>query len=148
MFVMFILFALLALAATLALPAIVDVAPAARAHLTFAVGIMPLILAAFDYFVPVLTRSGIASPPARALPWLALAAAMLAFAQFVAPDAVPFAFSASALGALIATSASAAWMLSRGARAPGLLRSAEPRLRAESVVACRGGDRGHGPWRT
>ena len=114
MFVIFILFGLLALAATLALPVIVDVAPDARAHLSFAAGIMPLILAAFDYFVPVLTRSGTASPPARALPWLALAAGLLAFAHFVAPDALPFAFSASALGALIAASASAAWMFARG----------------------------------
>jgi len=119
MFPIFILFGLFALAATLALPVIADVAPAARAHLTFAVGVMPLILAAFHYFVPVLTRSGTASMPACALPWLALAAGLLAFAQFVAPDAVPLAFVVSALGALIAASASAAWMRRRGARAVG-----------------------------
>lgn len=119
MFSVFISLALLALAATLALPAIVEVAPAARAHLAFAVGIVPLILAAFDYFVPVLTRSGTASTPARALPWLALAAGLLALAHFIAPGAVPYAFPVSALGALVAATASAAWMLSRGARAVG-----------------------------
>lgn len=119
MFPIFILFALLALAATLALSVIVDVSPAARAHLAFAVGIAPLILAAFDYFVPVLTRSGTGSTPARALPWLALAAGLLAFAQFIAPGAIPYAVPASALGALVAATASAAWMLSRGARALG-----------------------------
>ena len=119
MFPIFILFALLALAATLALSVFVDVSPAARAHLAFAVGIMPLILAAFDYFVPVLTRSDRASTPARALPWLALAAGLLALAHFVAPGAVPYALAASALGALIAASASAAWMLWHGARAVG-----------------------------
>ena len=119
MFPLFILIALLALASTLALSVIVDVSPAARAHVAFAVGVMPLILAAFDYFVPVLTRSGSASTAARALPWLALAAGVLAFAQFVAPGAIPFALPASALGALIAASASGAWMLSRGSRALG-----------------------------
>lgn len=119
MFPIFILFALLALAATLALSVLLDLSQAARAHLTFAVGIMPLILAAFDYFVPVLTRSGGAASPARALPWLALAAGLLALAQFIAPGAIPFALAASALGALIAASASAAWMLWRGARAVG-----------------------------
>ena len=119
MFSVFIFIALLALAATLALPAIAEVAPAARAHLAFAVGIMPLILAAFDYFVPVLTHSGTASAPARALPWLALAAGLLALANFVAPGAVPFAFPAAALGAFVAATASAGWMLWRGARAVG-----------------------------
>ena len=119
MFPIFILFALLVLAATLALSAIVDVSPAARAHLTFAVGIMPLILAAFDYFVPVLTRSGTGSTPARALPWLAFAAGLLALVHFVAPGAVPFAFPASALGALVAATGSAAWILWRGAHAVG-----------------------------
>jgi hypothetical protein len=119
MFPVFISIALLALAAALALPALVEAAPAARAHLAFAVGIMPLILAAFDYFVPVLTRSGIASAPARALPWLALGAGLLALAQFVTPGTIPYAYSISALGALMAASASAAWMVSRGRRAVG-----------------------------
>lgn len=119
MFPVFIFIALLALAATLALPAIVEVAPAARAHLAFAAGVMPLIIAAFDYFVPVLTRSGTSSAPARALPWLALAAGLLAVAHFVAPGAVPHAISISAVGALLAATGSAAWMLSRGRRAVG-----------------------------
>ena len=118
MFPLFIFISVLALAASLALPAFADVAQAARAHLAFAVGVMPLILAAFDYFVPVLTRSGSTSAPARALPWIALAAGSLAFAQFAARE-VPFAMLVSALGALIAALASAAWMHMRGARAVG-----------------------------
>jgi hypothetical protein len=119
MFPIFICLALLALAATLALPAIAEVAPAARAHLAFAAGVMPLILAAFGYFVPVLTRSGAAPTAVRALPWLALAAGLLAVVQFAAPDAARYALPASALGALFAALACAAWMRARGARALG-----------------------------
>ena len=119
MFVTFILVALLALAATLALPAFVEIGPAARAHFTFAIGVMPLILAAFDYFVPVLTRSGASPGMVRALPWLALASGGLALIQFVAPGAVPMAPEAAALGALTAAGASAGWMYVRGARAVG-----------------------------
>ena len=119
MFVVFILVALLALAGALALPAIAELAPAARVHLAYALGIMPLILAAFGYFVPVLTRSGGASGPALLIPWFALLAGLLAFAQFAAPDAVPHALVASALGALAAACGSAAWMHARGRRALG-----------------------------
>lgn len=119
MFPLFILFTLLALAVTLAMPVIADVAPAARAHLAFAVGVMPLILSAFCYFVPVLTRSGTASSPARLPGWLGLVAGSLAFVQFVAPGVIPFAYSAPALGAFVAASASAIWMHRRGARAVG-----------------------------
>ena len=119
MFPIFILFTLLALAVTLAAPVIADIAPAARAHLSFAVGIMPLILAAFCYFVPVLTRSGTASTSVRLLPWLALTAGLLAFVQFVAPDVLPFAYSVPASGALVAASASVVWMQRSGARTVG-----------------------------
>ncbi len=119
MFPAFIAIALLALAGTIMLPAMFDASPAARVHLAFAVGIVPLILAAFDYFVPVLTRSGSSSPPARALPWIALAAGLLAFAHFTLPGALRYALSAGALGALIAVAASAGWMLARGARTVG-----------------------------
>jgi len=119
MFPHFILLALLALASTLALPAIADVAPAARVHLTFAVGVMPLILSAFCYFVPVLTRSGNASVSARLLPWLALAAGSLAFVQFVKPEVLPFGYSVPASGALIAASASVIWMQRTGASTLG-----------------------------
>ncbi len=119
MFALFIVFALLALAGTIAVPAVFEVSPAARVHLAFAVGIMPLILAAFDYFVPVLTRSGSSSAPARTLPWVALAAGLLAFAHFTLPGAPGFALSAGALGALIAAAASAGWMLARGGRTVG-----------------------------
>jgi len=115
----FIAIALLALAGTVVLPAVLDASPAARVHLAFSVGIMPLILAAFDYFVPVLTRSGGSSRRARALPWVALAAGLLAFAHFALPDAQGHALSAGAFGAMIAAAASAGWMFTRGSRTVG-----------------------------
>jgi len=115
----FIGIALLALAGSIALPFSFDVSPAARVHLAFAVGIMPLILAAFDYFVPVLTRSGASSRAARALPWIALASGLLAFAYFAARGELPYALPAAAFVALLAAAASADWMLGRGAKAVG-----------------------------
>ena len=47
------------------------VAPAVAAHVVFAVGIVPLILAAITHFVPVLTRTG---TPAKGILWLPVAA--------------------------------------------------------------------------
>lgn len=46
-------------------------APPAVAHLAFAIGILPLILAAMIHFVPVLTRSGDPAPAIARLPHLA-----------------------------------------------------------------------------
>ena len=46
--------------------------PAAIAHVALALGILPLILAAMTYFIPVLTRSG--NTVSRALQWIPLAA--------------------------------------------------------------------------
>jgi hypothetical protein len=48
--------------------------PPAVAHLAFAVGIVPLILAAMIHFVPVLTRTG---DPGRAIAWLPAAAQLV-----------------------------------------------------------------------
>ena len=45
--------------------------PLAVAHLAFAVGIVPLILAAMSHFVPVLTRTG---DPGRGITYLPIAA--------------------------------------------------------------------------
>lgn len=46
------------------------VAPAVAAHVVFAVGIVPLILAAISHFVPVLTRTGTPSAAIQRLPLL------------------------------------------------------------------------------
>lgn len=111
--------ALLALAATLALIGFGDVAPSALLHLAFAVGIMPLILAAYIYFVPVLTRSGGAPASVRALPWLALAAGSLSFADMLRPGNIGQEIAIAALAAVAATGAIAGWTLARARRAIG-----------------------------
>lgn len=111
--------ALLALAATLALIGFGEVAPSALVHLAFAVGIMPLILAAYLYFVPVLTRSGDATVAVRALPWLALAAGSLAFACFLRPGDVAHGFAIAALPAVAAAASIAGWTLARAKSAIG-----------------------------
>ena len=80
--------ALLALLATMALAAFTGVSTAARAHLAFATGIMPLILAAISYFVPVLTRSRDAPRAVRTVPWIALVSGGLAFAWFLRPGEI------------------------------------------------------------
>jgi hypothetical protein len=82
------------------------------AHLALALGIMPLILAAMGYFVPVLTRSGHAGPAARWSPITALSGGGLAVFSF-ATD-----FSAKGLGLAAALAGLAAlglggWILSR-----------------------------------
>jgi hypothetical protein len=111
--------ALTAFAAALALEAFGIGVPALSAHTAFALGIMPLVLAAIGYFVPVLTRSG--GPPAalRLAPLAALAGALLAVAGFALPVGLsppaavgsPFAFAA-ALGM-------SGWIVARGRRALG-----------------------------
>ena len=74
---------LLAFLAGQALPKAVAAAPALWAHLVLAVGVMTLITAAMQHFVPVLTRGRGPGPwPAR-LPYLMLIAGGLALAVFV-----------------------------------------------------------------
>ncbi len=76
---------ILLLAATLALlfggvalPRLWVVPPAFWAHLVLAVGVMSLITAAMQHFVPVLCRGRGAGPWMGRLPWLMLAAGVLA----------------------------------------------------------------------
>lgn len=63
-------------------------APPAVAHLAFAVGILPLILAAMIHFVPVLTRSGDPAPAIARLPHLAQGAGI--FVVFALQGLVPY----------------------------------------------------------
>lgn len=69
-------------------------APQFAAHLAFALGVLPLILAAMAYFVPVLTRSaapGLAAWWPPLLAWMAGLATLLAFAGDGFPDAITLA---------------------------------------------------------
>ncbi len=94
-------------------------APAAVAHLVFAVAIMPLILGAMSHFVPVLSRSREPPRGIRRLPWPALAAGALAVGSLGVPAQWrPGVAVASILG-LAAASGMAAWTLARGREALG-----------------------------
>ncbi|MCK6413617.1 MAG: hypothetical protein L6Q55_14525 [Azonexus sp.] len=70
-------FTLFFLLASLVLALIGALAPWLAAHLVFAAGVVPLILAAMIHFVPVLTRSGDPSPAIRRLPLVAQALGLL-----------------------------------------------------------------------
>jgi hypothetical protein len=79
----FLLAATLALfVAGIALPKVTVLAPAFWAHLVLAVGVMTLITAAMQHFVPVLTRSRGASIWLGRLPWQMAAAGLLALPAF------------------------------------------------------------------
>jgi len=107
------LLALVGIAGTLAAPLVVDAPVPARVHLTFAIGIAPLILAALGYFVPVLTRSARAPSQVVAAPFAAVAAGIVAVAYFAAPEAWPLAYLAAAVIALVAVGVVLAWMIGR-----------------------------------
>ena len=89
--------------------------PQLAAHLAFALGVLPLILAAMTYFVPVLTRSGatglaVAWPPLLA--WTGGALAVFAFATDFSPIGLGLAAALAALAAL----ALGGWTLDRARR--------------------------------
>jgi hypothetical protein len=128
------LLALVGIAGTLAAPLVVDAAPPARVHLTFAIGIAPLILAALGYFVPVLTRSPAAPAAVLLAPFVALAGGVVAVAYFAAPEAWPLAYAVAAFLALAAAGIVLAW--SR-ARAHGSLGTPHPCIRwYVAALAC------------
>lgn len=86
-------------------------------HVIFAIGILPLILAAMTHFVPVLTRSISAGPYMRAVPLITLPGGFLVVLYFSYLQLVPvahylgIAFSGSAVAVL----AGWAWRLRRKA---------------------------------
>ncbi|MDP2132711.1 MAG: hypothetical protein Q8J99_03790 [Sulfuritalea sp.] len=89
--------------------------PQLAAHVAFALGVMPLILAAMGYFVPVLTRSaapGFAAWGPQLLGWGGGAVAVLAFATDFSPLTLGIAALTAALGALIL----GGWTLNRAKR--------------------------------
>jgi len=98
--------------------------PALLAHLTLAMGIMPLIIAAMAYFVPVLTRSD-AAPRAiegmALLAWLGGLAMVVSLADGVARDATA-SIALTIAGVLLAATAAARlllWTLTRARRSLG-----------------------------
>ena len=109
---------LVALLVGQALPRAVTAAPALWAHIALAIGVMTLITAAMQHFVPVLARTrGVGRWMGR-LPWLMLAAGGLATATFA--GAFGYIWIAGAAGlALLGTALMLAWMLDRVRRALG-----------------------------
>lgn len=107
----------------LLLPHALPLRPSAPLHLVFALGIMPLILGAMTYFVPVLTRTRAAEPLSLVPPLLALAAGLLlSFSLFFSFSFYPVA----ALTGLVAALWLSIWMQGRkqqtlGRPHPGLL---------------------------
>lgn len=84
-------------------------------HVVFAVGILPLILAAMAHFVPVLTRSGGAHAYLRAVPLAALSGGLLVVLYFSRPQDFPAAHYLGALfsGSAVMVLALWAWRLRR-----------------------------------
>lgn len=111
--------ALAAGCAAIALAGSATLAPAAWAHVAFALGIMPLILGAMAYFVPVLTRSTAPPSTLRLAPLAALAAGGLAVYALAAAQRPTAAITAAALAALAAVSAVLVWIVGRASAALG-----------------------------
>jgi len=91
--------------------------PAALWHLVFAVGALPMILAAMGYFVPVLTRSGAAPRLLAVAPLAALAAGAGIVGFFV--HGTPALRLAAPWLALLAVAGFAAWLAWRWRRCLG-----------------------------
>ncbi len=109
---------LLAFLAGQALPKAITVAPAFWAHLVLAIGVMTLITAAMQHFVPVLTRSRGPSRWTARLPFLMLAAGGLALAVFSGWLDFIYVSAAAAL-ALIGVIAMLVWMQDKARRTLG-----------------------------
>lgn len=87
-------------------------APQLAAHLALALGVMPLILAAMGYFVPVLTRSGSAGPATWWSPIMALSGGVLAVFSF-ASDLPAKGLELAAVLSGLAALGLGAWALNR-----------------------------------
>ena len=103
----------------IALLFIQQAAPFAALHVALAAGVMPLILGAITYFVPVLTRTRAPAPAVWLLALCALAAGWTAVAAFAVP-AAPALTAAAALAGFAAVSL-LAWAVRRGALSIGRL---------------------------
>ncbi len=110
--------AILAMTGAMVLPLVADLHRAAHVHLVFALGVMPLIMAAMAHFVPVLTRTGAAARQVELLAGLAWQAGVLAaaFFAFALPESVRL---LAALLALLAAARLAGWQWMRAKAALG-----------------------------
>jgi hypothetical protein len=115
----FLLSATLALfVAGIALPKVTVLPPAFWAHLVLAVGVMTLITAAMQHFVPVLSRSRGAGVWLGRLPWQMAAAGLLALPAFA--GWIDYAMiSLAALLALIGAAIMLVWMRRKGRASVG-----------------------------
>lgn len=78
-------------------------------HLTFAIGIMPLILGAMVHFVPVLTRSKSPGKFIRLLPFIALLGGVLVTSYFAFPQTVPYGHYLGATIIIVAVGSLGGW---------------------------------------
>ncbi|HNQ03411.1 MAG TPA: hypothetical protein PKH69_02245 [Thiobacillaceae bacterium] len=109
---------LVALLAGQALPKVIAAAPAFWAHIVLAMGVMTLITAAMQHFVPVLARTRGASPHMARLPLLMLLAGSLAVLAL--GGWIDFYWvSVAALLGLVGMAVMVAWMLDRARQALG-----------------------------
>lgn len=104
--------ALVSLAAAGLLLVAGQVAPQLSAHLAFALGIMPLILAAMSYFIPVLTRSAAAGFGLWWPPLLAWSGGVLAVHAFAGDFSSPLLGLAASLAG-VAAAGLGGWALYR-----------------------------------
>lgn len=105
-----------AAAAILALRGTVAIIPY---HLVFAVGIVPLILAAMLHFVPVLARAKTPPRSVRAIPMAALCGGLLVAGYFAAPQWLANGLFLGSAIIVVAVAALAAWSLRLRIRAIG-----------------------------
>jgi hypothetical protein len=106
------------LVAAIALPKALTLSPLFWTHLVVAVGIMTLITAAMQHFVPVLTRSRGAGRWMARLPVLMLAAGLLAVAIFAGGFDYELITAAAGLG-LVGALTMLVWMWDMGRRTLG-----------------------------
>jgi len=109
---------LIALFAGQALPRVIVAAPAFWAHGVLALGVMTLITAAMQHFVPVLTRGRGPGRWTARLPWLMATAGALALAVFVGWLDFVWVMAAAALG-LVGAVAMIVWMLGKARQTLG-----------------------------
>lgn len=103
---------LLLLLAGIALPKTMDMGQLFWTHLILAAGVMTLITAAMQHFVPVLTRSRGPGPWTARLPLLMLAAGMLAISVFAGWLDYHM-LTVAALAGLVGALAMLAWMVAK-----------------------------------
>lgn len=109
---------LILLAAAVALPPALSAPPAFWAHSILAVGVMSLIPAAMQHFVPVLTRSQGVSPGMARLPLAMMAAG--AVASLALLGVLPYAAVSGAAGlALLGLAVLLAWVWAKARQAVG-----------------------------